>query len=68
MRRWIVGMIFFCSILLLSVSGYFLADMLLQERKDDALQEQLKEIYEDSENKEKEELSGEEMKIGRAHV
>ena len=64
MRRWIVGMIFFCSILLLSVSGYFLADMLLQERKDDALQEQLKEIYEDSENKEKEELSGEEMNGG----
>lgn len=40
-------MILFCSMILLSVSGYFLADMLLQEQKDDTLQDQLKEIYED---------------------
>ena len=39
-----------CSMILLSVSGYFLADMLMQERKDDVLQDQLKEIYEDDEN------------------
>ncbi len=49
MKCKIAGVILFFSILLLGVSGYFLADMFLQERKDDVLQEQLKEIYEDSE-------------------
>lgn len=43
-------MILLCSMILLSVSGYFLTDMLMQERKDDGVQEQLKKIYEDSEN------------------
>lgn len=58
MKHWIAGIILLCSILLLGVSGYFLTDMLVQEKKDDALQEQLKEIYEDSENEEKEEMNG----------
>ena len=53
-----------CSMLLLSVSGYFLADLFMQEKKDDALQEQLKDIYEDSENGETEELSEEETNDG----
>lgn len=56
MRRWIAEIILFCSMLLLSISGYFLVDMFMQERKDDVLQEQLKEIYEDSENGELEEI------------
>ena len=43
-------MILLCSMILLSVSGYFLTDMLMQEWKDDGVQEQLKKIYEDSEN------------------
>lgn len=58
MKHWIAGIILLCSILLLGVSGYFLTDMLVQEKKDDALQEQMKEIYEDSENEEKEEMNG----------
>ena len=37
------------SVLLLGVSGYFLADLFMQEHKDNAVQEQLKEIYENSE-------------------
>lgn len=49
-------MILLCSMILLSVSGYFLADMLMQEWKDDGVQEQLKKIYEDSENGELEEM------------
>lgn len=52
MKRWIAGVILLFSMILLSVNGYFLADMLLLERKDDVLQEQLKEIYEDSKNRE----------------
>lgn len=58
MKHWIAGIILLCSILLLGISGYFLTDMLVQEKKDDALQEQLKEIYEDSENEGKEEMNG----------
>lgn len=48
MRGRIAGVILMVSVLLLGVSGYFLADLFLQERKDDVLQEQLKEIYENS--------------------
>ena len=59
-------MILFCSMILLSVSGYFLADMLLQERKDDTLQDQLKEIYEDAKNAEGEERPDDEDMGGRA--
>lgn len=64
MKQWVAGIILLCSLLLLSISGYFLADMLMQERKDDALQEQLKEIYEKSGNGETEGLSEEETDDG----
>ena len=64
MKQWIAVIILLCSLLLLSISGYFLADMLMQERKDDALQEQLKEIYEKSGNGETEGLSEEETNDG----
>lgn len=48
MRDKIAGVILIVSVLLLGISGYFLADLFLQEHKDDAVQEQLKEIYENS--------------------
>lgn len=64
MKRHIAGAVLLCSIILLSVSVYFLADMFLQERKDDVLLNQLKEIYEDSENKEATEILVE--KVGDA--
>ena len=56
MKRRIAGVILLFSMILLGVNGYFLADMLMQERKDDVLQEQLKEIYEDSKNRETEKI------------
>lgn len=59
MKRRVAVAVMLCSLLLLSVSGYFLADMLMQERKDDVLQDQLKEIYEDSKNGEAEKTLGE---------
>lgn len=49
MRDKMAGVILIVSVLLLGISGYFLADLFLQEHKDDAVQEQLKEIYENSE-------------------
>ena len=45
MRGRIAGVILMVSVLLLGVSGYFLADLFMQEHKDNAVQEQLKEIY-----------------------
>ena len=52
MRRRIAGVMLTASILLLGISGYFLADLFLQERKDDVLWEQLKEIYENDDTEE----------------
>lgn len=52
MRRLIAGVILVVSIVLLGVSGYFLMNMFFQERKDDVLQEQLKEIYENDDTEE----------------
>lgn len=49
MRGKIAGAILIASLALLGVSGYFLADLFMQEHKDDTVQEQLKEIYENSE-------------------
>lgn len=49
MRRIFAGLILLCSIILLSVSVYSLSGLFQQERKDDALQAQLKEIYENTE-------------------
>jgi len=48
MRGRIAGVMLMVSVLLLGVSGYFLVDLFLQEHKDNAVQEQLKEIYENS--------------------
>ena len=47
MKRWATGVILVASFLLLGISGYFLADTLRMEWKDDVLQKQLQEIYED---------------------
>lgn len=46
MRRFLAGVLLSCSIVLLSISIYFLMGMFVQEKKDDLLQEQLREIYE----------------------
>lgn len=46
MRRFLAGILLICSIVLLSISIYFLMGMFVQEKKDDLLQEQLREIYE----------------------
>lgn len=46
MRRHIAGVLLICSIVLLSISIYFLMGMFIQEKRDDSLREQLREIYE----------------------
>ena len=47
MRRFVAGVLMIFSIVLFTISIYSLMGMFLQEKKDDALQEQLKEIYEE---------------------
>lgn len=46
MKRFLAGVLLICSVVLLSISIYFLMGMFAQERADDLLQEQLREIYE----------------------
>ena len=46
MKRFLAGLLLICSIVLLSISIYFLMGIYIQERQDDALQEQLRDIYE----------------------
>lgn len=68
MRGRIAVVILIVSMILLGVSGYFLTDLFLQERKDDVLQEQLKEIYEDDDTEEagNEPMEGGEDESGRS--
>ena len=47
MKRFLAGVLLICSVVLLSISIHFLMGMYAQERADDLLQEQLREIYED---------------------
>lgn len=46
MRHFVAGLLFVLSIVLLPISIYFLMGMYIQEKQDDALQEQLRDIYE----------------------
>lgn len=46
MRRWLTGLVMSSSIVLLAISIYFLMGMFAQEKNDNAIQEQLKAIYE----------------------
>lgn len=46
MRQFIAGVLFLVSVVLLSISIYFLMGMYQQEKRDDALREQLRKIYE----------------------
>lgn len=63
MRKWLAGLLLSCSIVLLSISIYSLMGMFLEEKRDDTLQEQLKEIYED---KAQDEPDGTEIPDGAA--
>lgn len=46
MKRFLAGLLLICSVVLLYISIYFLMGMFAQEKADDLLQEQLREIYE----------------------
>lgn len=67
MRKWLAGLLLICSVVLLSISIYSLMGMFLEEKRDDTLQEQLKEIYENMEQeKAQDEPEGDVISDGEA--
>lgn len=58
MRKWLAGILFLVSVVLLTISIYFLMGMFLQERQDNQLQQTLQEFVQENENKPGEESSG----------
>lgn len=58
MRKWLAGILFLVSVVLLTISIYFLMGMFLQERQDNQLQQMLQEFVQENENKSGEGASG----------
>lgn len=58
MRKWLAGIQFLVSVVLLMISIYFLMGMFLQERQDNQLQQTLQEFVQENENKPGEGASG----------
>lgn len=58
MKKWIAGILLVVSVVLLSISIYFLMGMFLQEQKDNTLQKELQEIMNTNEDEPGEESSG----------
>lgn len=58
MKCFLAGLLLVCSIVLLSISTYFLMGMFMREKKDDLLQAQLREIYEDEDGEQEPEGDG----------
>ena len=48
MRKWLAGLLFIVSVVLLTISIYFLMGMFLQERQDNQLQHQLQEVLQEN--------------------
>ena len=47
MRKWLAGLLFIVSVVLLTISIYFLMGMFLEERQDNQLQHQLQEVLQE---------------------
>ena len=50
MRRFIAGILMIVSIVLLTISIYFLMGMFIQERQDNQLQQELQELMQEKED------------------
>ena len=57
MRKWLAGLLFIVSVVLLTISIYFLMGMFLQERQDNQLQHQLQEVLQEKSDETGEESS-----------
>jgi sortase B len=58
MRKWLAGLLFMVSVVLLIISIYFLMGMFLQERQDNQLQHQLQEVLQEKSDETGEEFTG----------
>ena len=61
MRKWLAGLLFIVSVVLLTISIYFLMGMFLQERQDNQLQHQLQEVLQEESYETEEDSSGDSL-------
>ena len=57
MRKWMTGLLFAMSIVLLTISLYFLMGFFIQERQDNQLQQELQELMQEKEDDSEEDTS-----------
>ena len=61
MRKWLAGLLFIVSVVLLTISIYFLMGMFLEERQDNQLQHQLQEVLQEKTDETDEDSAGDSL-------
>ena len=61
MRKWVAGLLLSISIVLFTISIYFLMGFFLQERQDNQLQQELQELMQKREDESEEDASGDSL-------
>ena len=70
MRKWVAGLLLSISVILLTISLYFLMGFFMQERQDNQLQQELQELMQKREDESEEDASGDsliEIDAGNVH-
>ena len=57
MRKWVAGLLLSISVILLTISLYFLMGFFMQERQDNQLQQELQELMQEKEDDPEEDTS-----------
>lgn len=65
MRKWVAGLLLSISVILLTISLYFLMGFFVQERQDNQLQQELQELMQKKEGEPEEDVSGRFFDRGR---
>ena len=61
MRKWVAGLLLSISVILLTISLYFLIGFFMQERQDNQLQQELQELMQKREDESEEDASGDSL-------
>ena len=61
MRKWVAGLLLSISVILLTISLYFLMGFFMQERQDNQLQQELQELMQKREDESEEDASGDSL-------
>lgn len=61
MRKWVAGLLLSISVILLTISLYFLMGFFVQERQDNQLQQELQELMQKKEDEPEEDASGDSL-------